>query len=153
MHQLRRQASFTLDRFRTLARSVRSAFRVLCFCFFPDALSAESRAAIFNCFQFPSGFHLEPSFETVSAARSIAFRVLFRASQASDVGSIPIARSINPVISKMHFWFQNLRITSTFLTWQRQTIRFVCGGRLTKLGVISDLSIFFDSWSQNSVNV
>ena len=30
----------------------------------------------------------------LSAARSIAFRVLLRASQASDVGSIPIARSI-----------------------------------------------------------
>jgi hypothetical protein len=29
----------------------------------------------------------------LSAARSIAFRVLFKASQASDVGSIPIARS------------------------------------------------------------
>ena len=48
--------------------------------------------AICNCLQFPSSFQLRPSLGKVSAANSIAFRVLFRASQASDVGSIPIAR-------------------------------------------------------------
>ena len=50
-----------------------------------------------NGFQFPFSFQLRPSLVKLSAARSIAFRVLFKASQASDVGSIPIARSINPV--------------------------------------------------------
>ena len=49
--------------------------------------------AICNCLQFPSSFQLRPSLGKVSAASSIAFRVLFRAPQASDVGSIPIARS------------------------------------------------------------
>jgi hypothetical protein len=44
-------------------------------------------------FQSPSGFQLRPSLRKLSAANSIAFRVLFKASQASDVGSIPIARS------------------------------------------------------------
>ena len=38
-------------------------------------------------FQFPSGFQLRPSLRKLSAANSIAFRVLFKASQASDVGS------------------------------------------------------------------
>jgi hypothetical protein len=43
-------------------------------------------------FQFPSSFQLRPAFGRLSAARSIAFKVLFRASQASDVSSIPIAQ-------------------------------------------------------------
>src|SRR5580658_1557200 len=51
--------------------------------------------AIRNCFPFPSSLQLRPSLGKLSAARSIASRVLFKASQASDVGSIPIARSIN----------------------------------------------------------
>ena len=38
-------------------------------------------------------FQLRPFSKKLSAARSIAFRVLLRASQASDVGSIPVARS------------------------------------------------------------
>jgi len=38
-------------------------------------------------FRFPSGFQLRPSLKQLSAARSIALRVLFKASQASDVGS------------------------------------------------------------------
>src|SRR5882762_1471143 len=48
-----------------------------------------------TCLLFPSSFQLRLSLGKLSAARSIAFRVLLRASQASDVGSIPIARSIN----------------------------------------------------------
>jgi hypothetical protein len=47
--------------------------------------------------QFPFGFQLSASARNLSAANSIAFRVLLRASQASGVGSIPIARSVNPV--------------------------------------------------------
>src|SRR5258705_4380780 len=50
-------------------------------------------------FQFPSSFQLRPSLGKLSAARSIAFRVLFKASQASDVGSIPTAPTINRVDS------------------------------------------------------
>src|SRR5580692_9386372 len=49
---------------------------------------------ICNSFQFPPSFQLRPSFGKLSAAKSVAFRVLLRASQASDVGSISIARSI-----------------------------------------------------------
>jgi hypothetical protein len=56
----------------------------------------DSAVAIRSCFQFPSSFQLSPSLGKLSAARSIASRVLLRASQASDVGSIPIARSITP---------------------------------------------------------
>ena len=41
--------------------------------------------------QFPSGFQLSASARNLSAANSIASRALLRASQASDVGSIPIA--------------------------------------------------------------
>jgi hypothetical protein len=44
-------------------------------------------------FHFPSIFQLRVVANLLSAARSIAFRVLLRASQASDVSSIPIARS------------------------------------------------------------
>jgi hypothetical protein len=50
-------------------------------------------AAISNRLQFPSSFQLRPSVGKLSAARSIAFRVLLRASQALDTGSIPVARS------------------------------------------------------------
>src|SRR6266699_630651 len=46
---------------------------------------------------FPCIFQLRPPSNLLSAASSSVFRVLFQASQASDVGSIPIARSINPV--------------------------------------------------------
>src|SRR6267142_2073175 len=49
-----------------------------------------------NGFQFPSSFQLRPSLRKLSAANSSAFRVLVQASQASDVGSIPVARSITP---------------------------------------------------------
>src|SRR5467141_3517357 len=56
--------------------------------------SCHQAVTICNCFPFPSRFQLRPSFAKLSASRSIAFRVLFQASQASDVGSIPIARSI-----------------------------------------------------------
>src|SRR5467141_1305661 len=58
--------------------------------------SCHQAVTICNCFPFPSRFQLRPSPGKLSAARSIAFRVLFQASQASDVGSIPIARSMNP---------------------------------------------------------
>jgi len=58
-------------------------------------------------FQFPSRFQLRPSLRKLSAANSIAFRVLFKASQASDVGSIPIARSRIP---------GNKSLTDLFLT-------------------------------------
>jgi hypothetical protein len=44
-------------------------------------------------FRFPFIFQLRPSLGKLSAARSIAFRVLLRASQALDAGSIPAARS------------------------------------------------------------
>jgi UDP:flavonoid glycosyltransferase YjiC (YdhE family) len=44
-------------------------------------------------FQFPFSFQLRRVSKKPSAARSIAFRVLYRASQALDAGSIPAARS------------------------------------------------------------
>ena len=57
MHQLRRQASFTLDRFLALAGSARPAFCALCLRFL-GVTSAKSRATICGCFQFPSSFQL-----------------------------------------------------------------------------------------------
>ena len=61
----------------------------------PQINGKEASVVIRNCFQFPSSFQLRRFSKQLSAARSIAFRVLLRASQASDVGSIPIARSRN----------------------------------------------------------
>ncbi len=52
-----------------------------------------AQAAMCNWFQFPSSFQLRSSPKELNAARSIAFRVLFKASQALDTGSIPVARS------------------------------------------------------------
>ena len=57
----------------------------------------DSAVAIRKCFQFPISFQLRPSLGKLNAARSIAFRVLCTASQASDVASIPIAPFINPM--------------------------------------------------------
>ena len=59
MHQLRRQASFTLDRFSTLAEVRYQRFWLFVFVF-SDALSAKSRVTICSCFQFPASFQLEP---------------------------------------------------------------------------------------------
>ena len=71
------------------------------------ALPRCSRPAICTYFQFPSSFQLRQPLGKLSAARSIAFIVLVQASQASDVGSIPIARSNPQIINKtkviLHF--------------------------------------------------
>jgi hypothetical protein len=48
-------------------------------------------------FHFAFIFQLRATPNLLSAASSSVFRFLFLASQASDVGSIPIARSIKPV--------------------------------------------------------
>src|ERR1700730_17512651 len=70
---------------------------------------------ICDSLQFPSGFQLKPPFGKLSAARSVAFRVLLRASQASDVGSIPIARSITSVyVPKRSFTERSEDIVYTF---------------------------------------
>src|SRR5215472_13704522 len=61
-------------------------------------------------FQFPSSFQLRSSLKKLSAASSSVFRFLFKASQALDVGSIPIARSIRRV---------NKRLISNLATIQR----------------------------------
>ena len=42
----------------------------------------------YSCFQFPSSFQLRPSLGKLSAARSIAFRVLVQASQASQASDV-----------------------------------------------------------------
>jgi len=44
----------------------------------------QERVACLSRFQFPSSFQLRRVSKKLSAARSIAFRVLYRASQASD---------------------------------------------------------------------
>jgi hypothetical protein len=78
-----------------------------------------------NCFQFPSRFQLMPSLKKLSAARSIAFRVLFRASQASETGSIPVARSRfqKTYLSFSHFQHPKL---AGLQSWQP----FLLGGGL-----------------------
>jgi hypothetical protein len=85
-----------------------------------ETLSSQEAAAIRSGPQFPFSFQLRLSLGKLSATNSIAFRVLLRASQASDVGSIPIARSRNhdnsivatpPTIlsraPKLGFWSQD----------------------------------------------
>jgi hypothetical protein len=67
------------------------------------AEGSHNAAAICNYFRFPSSFQLRPSVEKLSAARSIAFRVLLGASQASDVGSIPIPLH-NSLVSDPDTW-------------------------------------------------
>src|SRR6266849_5542464 len=60
-------------------------------------------APICNCFHFPTNFQLEPTQQTLSAARAMACRVLFKASQASDVGSVPTDRRSERVVDRKVF--------------------------------------------------
>jgi hypothetical protein len=57
-------------------------------------------------------FQLRGFANLLSAANSSVFRFLFLASQASDLGSIPIARSIKPVDAVGFTGFPPLKMTS-----------------------------------------
>jgi hypothetical protein len=58
------------------------------------------QAAMCDWFQFPSSFQLRSSPKELNAARSIAFRVLFKASQASDVGPVSANRRSERVVDR-----------------------------------------------------
>src|SRR6266851_5295656 len=55
-----------------------------------------SRGNAFRSFVFPLTFQLKDVRNVLNAANSSVFRFLFLASQVSDTGSIPVARSRNP---------------------------------------------------------
>ena len=93
---------------------------------FNDVQKGNDTVEFTHRFHFPTIFQLGPFPIQLSAARSIAFRVLFQASQASDVGSIPIARSINPVdaVGFTGFPPQIPPVKSTLLdaSWTRNSV-------------------------------
>ena len=58
------------------------------------------QTAMCNWFQFPSSFQLRSSPKELNTARSIAFRVLFKDSRASDVGPVSADRRSERVVDR-----------------------------------------------------
>jgi len=92
-------------------------------------------------FQFPPSFQLRSSLKKLSAASSSVFRFLFKASQASDVGSIPIARSINHCDRSWLYWLSFPKLTRETPDFGRSWTRI--GSTLNELDATFSRSLRF----------